>query len=42
MKERIKLKKNLKVKSLKNEVFEVYYITTNLSLNLFQFQNINI
>lgn len=32
MKERIKLKKNLKVKSLKNEVFEVYYITTNLSL----------
>lgn len=35
MKERIKLKKNLKVKSLKNEVFEVYYITTNLSLNLF-------
>lgn len=35
MKERIKLKKNLKVKSLKNEIFEVYYITTNLSLNLF-------
>lgn len=35
MKERIKLKKNLKVKSLKNEVFEVYYITSNLSLNLF-------
>lgn len=35
MKERIKLKKNLKVKSLKNEVFEVYYITTNLSFNLF-------
>lgn len=35
MKERIKLKRNLKVKNLKNEVFKIYCMMTNLSLNIF-------